>query len=127
MGSDRRGPPGRLLWGRRDAMPVLLLTGTGGRAAFHRRGVHARLAPGVSKKHGHRKKRRRKKARTAPALLAAVAQALTACEAAGLKVKLSHGAVATRQGYVVPLGDGRWGARTLVWTEFSPSGGSDDD
>jgi hypothetical protein len=80
----------------------------------------------VSKKHGHRKKRHRKKARTAPALLAAVAQALTACESAGLKVKLSHGAVATRRGYVVPLGGGRWVARTLVWTEFSPPGDDDE-
>lgn len=58
-------------------------------------------------------------------LLPLVADALTACEAAGIAVKLKHGAVMTREGYVLPLGDGKWAARTLAWTEFSPP--DDDD
>ena len=37
-----------MLRGRRDAVPVLLLAGAGGWTAFHHRGVHARLAPGMS-------------------------------------------------------------------------------
>jgi hypothetical protein len=61
------------------------------------------------------------------ALLAAVAAALTACETAGITVKLKHGAVMTSLGYVLPLGDGTWGARTLTWTEFSVQAGSDDE
>jgi hypothetical protein len=61
------------------------------------------------------------------ALLAHVADALAACEAAGLVVKFSHGAVVTREGYVVPLGNGQWGARTLRYTEFSPVTDVEDD
>ena len=52
-------------------------------------------------------------------LLAAVAAALNACDAAGFEVKLKHGAVMTRVGYVLPLGDGKWAARTLNWSPFS--------
>ena len=60
-------------------------------------------------------------------LLSLVADALTACESAGITVKLKHGAVMTLQGYVLPLGDGKWGARTLAWTEFSDQAGDDED
>ena len=60
-------------------------------------------------------------------LLAAVAEALTACEAAGYTVKLKHGAVMTRVGYVLPLGDGEWCARTLNWSPFSDQVGDDED
>ena len=60
-------------------------------------------------------------------LLASVAAALAACEAAGFTVKLKHGAVMTRVGYVLPLGDGQWAARTLNWTEFSAQASSDED
>ena len=60
-------------------------------------------------------------------LLASVAAALTACDAAGYSVKLKHGAVYTRVGYVLPLGDGEWCARTLNWTEFSPPESDDED
>lgn len=63
----------------------------------------------------------------AHALLSAVAEALTACEAAGIPVKLKHGAVMTPLGYVLPLGDGTWGARTLIWTEFSAQASADDE
>ena len=59
--------------------------------------------------------------------LSLVASALTECEAAGIAVKLKHGAVMTRVGYVLPLGDGEWAARTLNWTEFSVQDGSEDD
>jgi hypothetical protein len=52
-------------------------------------------------------------------LLEAVAAALTACAAAGLPVKLRHGAVLTAAGYVLEADGGRWVARTLAWTEFS--------
>lgn len=41
----------------------------------------------------------------APRLLAAVADALNACERAGIAVQLEHGAVLTDHGYVLPLGD----------------------
>jgi len=60
-------------------------------------------------------------------LLTVIAEALTACEAAGITVKLKHGAVMTPLGYVLPLGDGKWGARTLTWTPFSGQPGGDDD
>ena len=63
----------------------------------------------------------------AAALLSRVASALSACEAAGITVKLKHGAVITDFGYVLPLGDGRWGARTLTWTEFGVQAGSEDE
>ena len=61
-------------------------------------------------------------------LLAGLAAALTACEQAGLKVRLRHGGIIeTRHGYVVRGRDG-WVARTAAWTEFSPElEGSDDD
>ena len=60
-------------------------------------------------------------------LLTAVARALNACDAAGYEVKLKHGAVMTRVGYVLPLGDGEWCARTLNWSPFSDQAGSGDE
>jgi hypothetical protein len=60
-------------------------------------------------------------------LLILVADALTQCGAAGMDVRLKHGAVMTREGYVLPLGDGRWAARTLEWTPFSDQAGSAED
>lgn len=57
----------------------------------------------------------------AAALLRSVADALNACESAGITVRLKHGAVMTRNGYVLPLGDGQWGARTLAYSPFSPA------
>lgn len=44
-------------------------------------------------------------------LLAAVADALNACERAGITLDLAHGAVWTRYGYVLPMGDPRLGNR----------------
>ena len=63
----------------------------------------------------------------AEVLLTAVAAALTACDAAGYTVKLKHVAVMTPVGYVLPLGDGEWCARTLNWSPFSPPPGDDED
>ena len=60
-------------------------------------------------------------------LLSLVADALTACERDGLKVRLRHGGIIeTKRGYVVRSGDG-WVARTLDYTAFPvPSGGGED-
>jgi len=63
----------------------------------------------------------------AETLLTAVAAALAACDAAGFEVKLKHGAVMTRVGYVLPLGDGEWGARTLNWSPFSAQASDDEE
>lgn len=58
-------------------------------------------------------------------LLGAVADALTACQQAGLKVKLKHGAVYTRAGYVLPARDG-YVARSLEYSPFWPDDLDDD-
>ena len=63
----------------------------------------------------------------AETLLASVAAALNACDAAGFTVRLKHGAVMTRVGYVLPLGDGKWCARTLNWSPFSAQSGDEED
>lgn len=60
-------------------------------------------------------------------LLACLADALNACEDAGITVKLKHGAVITRFGYVLPVGDARWGARTLAYSPFGIPGTEGDD
>jgi hypothetical protein len=87
----------------------------------------------VSKRHGQRKKRGRPKppaacprchapADASPgALLRALAAVLNSCADAKLKVRFSHGAVLTREGYVLPLGGGRWTARTLAYDPLSPA------
>jgi hypothetical protein len=84
----------------------------------------------VSKRHGAKKRHRRKASRRIlcascrqPAdepwsLLAAIAASLNACADAGVFVKLRHGAVMTGRGYVLPLSDGRWGARTVDYTTY---------
>lgn len=43
-----------------------------------------------------------------------------------MKVRLRHGIVECREGYVLPV-KGGWVARTRTWTEFSPEQESDDD
>ena len=59
-------------------------------------------------------------------LLAAVADALNACERAGMPASLDYGVVVTEHGYVLPMGDprlgNRWQARPKV-----PAPGSDGD
>jgi len=57
-------------------------------------------------------------------LLKNLAEALDACGEAGMCVKLKHGVVYTRYGYVLPLEDNRWTARNLTWDPLSPP---DDD
>ena len=57
------------------------------------------------------------------ALLQAVADALNACEKAGIPAKLRHGIVMTHAGYVLPGARG-WVARTLLYSPFTPA---DDD
>jgi len=93
----------------------------------------------VSKKHGAKKKRKararkhvlcsncRAVADEPWSLLAAVAAALNACADAGVWVKLRHGVVMTGRGYVLPLSDGRWGARTQDYTTFGDGDPADDD
>lgn len=74
-------------------------------------------------------KRRTKTAVTAPeaaALLEDLAAALNAAQDAGLEVRLKHGVVFTRAGYVLPLAGDRWCARTLAYTQF-PADASDDE
>lgn len=77
-------------------------------------------------KQKHSKKRQADHAQAA-ALLDAVAAALNAAQAAGLKVRLKHDAVLTNAGYVLPVSDDRWGARTLTYSEFPPGDPDDED
>ena len=60
-------------------------------------------------------------------LLSLVADALTACEQAGITVKLKHGAVWTEHGYVFHVSDRTWEPRTLAYTEFSAQASGDDE
>jgi hypothetical protein len=92
--------------------------------------------------HGKKHKKRRK-ARAQPlcavcstpqdgspeALLTRVAGALNACTDAGMRVKLRHGIVVAREGYVFPLIGGVWMARTLACDPLVPpaAAGEDDD
>lgn len=69
----------------------------------------------------------KKKTQEVAALLERLARALDACGEAGVCVKLKHGAVYTEYGYVLPLDDGRWVARSLTWDPLSPAGGDPDD
>ena len=64
----------------------------------------------------------------AQVLLAAVADALNACERARITVKLAHGAVLTPVGYVLPVypdAGERFAVRTMALTEFPVQ--TDDD
>ena len=62
------------------------------------------------------------------ALLDRLAAALDACQEAGLKPRLRHGAVYTRAGYVLPpIKGGRWVARTLADDGSAPDGDGDDE
>jgi hypothetical protein len=60
-------------------------------------------------------------------LLSLVADALTACESAGITVKLKHGAVWTEHGYVFKVGEKLWEPRTLAYTEFSVQASGEDE
>jgi len=58
-------------------------------------------------------------------LLSSVADALNACERAGIIVDLDHGALESRAGYVLPVGDPRLGSRWAVRMR-APSGGDEE-
>jgi hypothetical protein len=64
---------------------------------------------------------------TAERLLVGLTDALNALSEAGIPAKLKHGAVYTDAGYVLPIGEGRWVARTLLYTELMPVGEFDDE
>jgi hypothetical protein len=79
-----------------------------------------------TRRHRHAAKRRRQ---AAAGLLAQVAEALTACDQAGLRVRLHHDVVETREGYVLPLARNRWVPRTKTYSKFSAAAfaAGDDD
>lgn len=60
------------------------------------------------------------------ALLEAIATALNNAQGAGLRVRLKHNTVWTRAGYVLPLLENAWCARTLAYTQF-PAAPDDED
>lgn len=43
-----------------------------------------------------------------------------------MKVRLCHGIVECREGYVLPV-KGGWVTRTRTWTEFSPASDNEDE
>ena len=69
------------------------------------------------------------KQREAAGLLKDVADALNACEAAGVMVRLKHDAVLSSQGLVLPIWDQppRYAARSRLLAEFPVPPDSDDD
>lgn len=62
----------------------------------------------------------------AESLLDTIAHALTQLDQLGVRVKLKHDAVYTDVGYVLPIENG-WVARTLLYTELTPSTTAQDD
>jgi hypothetical protein len=65
----------------------------------------------------------RRPAAAAGELLAAAADALNACRAAGLNLRVKHGALQCEEGLVLDLPDGSWVARTRAYTPFAPAPG----
>ena len=61
------------------------------------------------------------------ALLTGVAAALNACTDAGMRVRLRHGVVEAREGYVLPLKDDRWTPRTRAYDPLIVPLAADDD
>jgi hypothetical protein len=59
----------------------------------------------------------------AGALLGAAADALNACRAAGMNLRVKHGALQCEEGLVLDLPDGAWVARTRLYTPFTPAVG----
>ena len=68
-------------------------------------------------------KKFRKKQERAELLLTNLAQVLDACDEAKLEIKLHHGVVFSKYGYVLPFKSG-WAARMQ---DFSPFGERPDD
>lgn len=88
----------------------------------------------MSKRHGASKKRKkaarkRSRSRTTAARLAALAAALNACEAAGLRIRFSHGAAYCDEGVVLPPArKGQdWAARTFLRNPHGRLAPGDDD
>lgn len=89
----------------------------------------------MSKKHGQRKRRKkaarkRSRAKSAAALLHNLAEALNACEKAGMKMHLGHGYPFCLQGIVLPpvKRGQRWEARPFATRpDGLVSDGHDDD
>ena len=63
---------------------------------------------------------------TAAAMLGSAADALNACQAAGLGIRLRHGAIQCAEGLILPLPDGKWVARTRLYTPFGTSSDEED-
>ncbi len=61
----------------------------------------------------------KRKHETAAILLGQLADALTACDKAGLKVRLHHGVVETRAGYVLMIKK-QWAPRTRAYDPLVP-------
>ena len=89
----------------------------------------------MSKKHGASKKRKkaarkRSRSKSTASRLAALADALNACETAGLRIRFAHGAAFCDEGVVLPptkKGQG-WAARLFhVHPHGRPAAGGDDD
>ena len=88
----------------------------------------------MSKKHGASKRRKkaarkRSRSRSTASRLAALADALNACEAAGLRIRFTHGAAFCEQGVIVPplkKGQG-WAARTFLRNPHGRLAAGDDD
>lgn len=64
---------------------------------------------------------------TPGAALTAVADALNVCTDAGGKLKSRHGILMSKFGYVLPMADGRWAARTVTYDRFAPILADHDD
>lgn len=63
-------------------------------------------------------------------LLSCLADALNACETAGITVRLAHGAVLTPVGYILPVypeAGERFAVRTMALTEFPVTADGDED
>lgn len=73
------------------------------------------------------KKITKAKARQAQQLLETIADALTKLDELDAQARLKHGALYTTIGYVLPVDDGPWVARTLLYTELIPDTINDDD
>lgn len=89
----------------------------------------------MSKKHGASKKRKkaarkRSRARSTASRLAALADALNACESAGLRIRFYRGAMFCDQGVLVPpeKKGQKWEARVFrAHPHGRPPAGGDDD
>lgn len=83
----------------------------------------------MSKRKGHRKKRRKRAAQarkaTRPGLLGALADALNACETAGMRPRFTYGIVFTEFG-VIDRKKGRWVARPFTVAPGAPPAAVDD-